>query len=134
MPLTNTATGPIKNYPPSSNVDKKVLKDALALIDTIQFADVGRGAGTARKSTLNRIDVQGQTSSKTVNLQVQVNKQPGQKPGGSTIASVLVDDSVLQIDQQGDVAQQEQNALHHIKTALTDSLNNEQQYTVKGTP
>ena len=57
------------------------------MIALLDFADMGRGAGTLHTVGVARLDMQGRTQT-GINLQVQI--------GAGSAAAVLIDDSVLQ--------------------------------------
>jgi hypothetical protein len=85
MPLVKTDThNPIRGLiQPNANQRE----DCYAVIAMLNFADLGRGAGTLHVSGVARLDLQGHTAAGDVNLQVQI--------GGQTAAAALIAPTVL---------------------------------------
>ncbi len=86
MPLTKKDTkNPIRSY---ISPNKGQREDCQNVINQLDFADMGRGAGTLHTSGPARLDLQGRTATGAVNLQVQI--------GDSTAAAALIEKSVLE--------------------------------------
>ena len=86
MPLIKTNTeNPIRGrvVPTASQQD-----DCQAVIATLDFADLGRGAGTLHTVGVARLDMQGRTAAGDANLQVQI--------GTGTVAAAMIANSVQQ--------------------------------------
>lgn len=60
--------------------------DCQAVIAKLDFADLGRGAGTLHTVGLARLDMQGRTAAGDANIQVQI--------GTGTVAAVMIANSV----------------------------------------
>lgn len=85
MAITKTNTGnPIRGI---LRPNDKQQKDCQAVIASLIFADMGRGAGTLHTVGVARLDMQGRTAAGDANLQVQI--------GGQTVAAALIANSVL---------------------------------------
>ena len=85
MPLTKTNTGNAIRGIIVPNAGQR--RSCQAAMTQVNFADLGRGAGTLHISGGARLDMQGRTADGSANLQVQI--------GGGTIAAALVAPSVL---------------------------------------
>lgn len=87
MPLTKTNTGnAIRGIAVPNAAQRRNCQAVIALLD---FADLGRGAGTLHSVGDVRLDMQGYTAGGDANLQVQI--------GGGTVAASLIANSVLAI-------------------------------------
>ena len=87
MPLTKTNTGnAIRGIVVPTAAQQRDCQAVIALLD---FADLGRGAGTLHRVGDVRLDMQGNTAAGDANLQVQL--------GGGTVAAALIANSVLAI-------------------------------------
>lgn len=85
MPLTKTNTGnAIRGIVVPTAAQRSDCQDVIAQLD---FADLGRGAGTLHTVGAARLDMQGHTAAGDANIQVQI--------GGGTVAAILVAASVL---------------------------------------
>ena len=86
MPLTKTNTNnPIRGRVVPNAAQRSDCQRVIAQLD---FADLGRGAGTLHTSGAARLDMQGRTAAGDANLQVQI--------GGGTVAAAMVASSVQQ--------------------------------------
>ena len=85
MPLNKTNTGNAIRGIIVPNAGQR--RSCQAAINQIDFADLGRGAGTLHVSGGARLDMQGQIAGGGANLQVQI--------GNGTIAAALIDASVM---------------------------------------
>lgn len=118
MPLQYTNTGTaIPHLPAIPAGNRQASQNAIALI---QFADLGRGAGTVRTSGVARVDIQGRTATH-VNVQVQI--------GGNTVAAALLDLAILNIAN----VQNQQGGANAAISALNRSLDSGTTWQVDGT-
>jgi hypothetical protein len=86
MPLTKTNTNnPIRGRLVPNAGQRS---ECQAVIAQLQFADLGRGAGTLHTVGAARIDMQGRTAAGDANIQVQI--------GGGSVAAVMVAHSAQQ--------------------------------------
>lgn len=84
MPLTKTNTGNVIRGRVVPNQAQR--RDCQAVIAQLNFADLGRGAGTLHQVGVARIDMQGRTATGDANIQVQI--------GGGTVAAAMIANSV----------------------------------------
>lgn len=129
MPINTNSNGvQIPNQPGPINANQRA--DAIRAIQQLQFADIYRAGNTIANDHSVRIDCQGVNVAGQANLQAQLNGVQG----NSTIAHVLVDQTVGQV--QIGPAQQAQTlyAIRQIKGALSNSLTDRTTWLVQGTP
>ncbi len=126
MPMVVAPGGPIPNH--FANANQRQLKAAQEVIAQLQYADIWRGAGTLHesKNELMRLDMQGTIPGNPVrhNIQVQVNGIQG----ASTVAHADVSASLMTHD-----AANQRGVANKVISALNQSLDNGQSYTVTGT-
>lgn len=95
MPLTKTNTGNAIHGRVIPNAVQR--RDCQAVIAQLNFADLGRGAGTLHTVGVVRLDMQGHNAAGDANIQVQI--------GGGTVAAAIIANSVQQtadsINQRG---------------------------------
>ncbi len=90
------------------------------VINRLEFADLGRGAGTLYTSGPARLDVQGRTAEGAANLQVQI--------GTNTAAAALV---AVGPQQTADRANQ-RGVVHGVVAVLNQSLDSGTIWTLTG--
>ncbi|RYC32450.1 hypothetical protein D3273_08650 [Lichenibacterium minor] len=80
MPLHRVNTGRvIPGIVIPNTAQRADCQNVMAMLD---YADIGRGAGTLHTSGVARLDMQGRTAAGDANLQVQI--------GGGTVSALLV--------------------------------------------
>lgn len=129
MPIIKNSNGvQISNQAGVINSNQRA--DAIRAIQQLQLADIYRAGNTIAIEHTVRIDCQGVNGAGQANLQAQLNGVHG----NSTIAHVLVDATVGQV--QAGYAQQAQTlyAIRQIKGAFSASLNDRTTWVVQGTP
>ena len=85
MPLTKTDSG--NRIRGVGQPTPRQRSDCHEVIAQLDFADLGRGAGTLHEFGQVRLDLQGRTGAGDVNLQVQI--------GRATVAAALIAHTVL---------------------------------------
>ena len=126
MPIVSQQGGAINNI---GGLNAARRSDAILAISGVQLADCWRAGVTISNSPLIRVDCQGVDANGQANLQAQINGQNG----NSTVAHVLVDQSVGATGgPRADV--QRLYAIRQIRGALGNSLANGTTYTLTGSP
>ncbi len=119
MPLTKTNTNnPIRGIVVPTARQKSDCQDVIAQLD---FADLGRGAGTLHVVGTARLDMQGHTGAGDANIQVQI--------GGGTTAAVLIAASVLATQDPAN----QRGATKGAISVLNQSLDSGTIWTLTGT-
>lgn len=118
MPIQTAQGGVMPN--PFPGAHGAIHADAVAVINSLVYANLWSAPGTKQNRPNARLDLQGYTAAGQMNLQVQVN---GVGPP-STMATVLVDATVIAVlpPSPRSVPQQTE-IVRKIKSALFDSLN-----------
>lgn len=112
MTLTKTnSNNPIRGRINPNGAQKA---DCRAVIALLQYADMGRGAGTLRTSGVARLDLQGVTANGDVNLQVQV--------GGGTVAAALIAGTVLATKDQANQRGAANNAMNVLNSSMDTGM------------
>lgn len=119
MPLTKTNTGNAIRGIVVPNAAQRA--DCQAVIALLDFADLGRGAGTLHTVGVARLDMQGHTAAGDANLQVQI--------GGGSTSAVLVAASVLRITDPVN----QRGAANASISVLNQSLDSGTIWTLTGT-
>jgi len=134
MAINTAPDGPMLNPFPGNH--PTIHADAVTVINRLVYADLWGAPGTKQNQPNARLDLQGYTAAGQMNLQVQVNNVP--RP--STLATVLVDPTVIAVlpPSPRSVPQQKE-IVRRIKGALFNSLNAFETgfptiWTVTGTP
>lgn len=126
MPIKNTRIILIKNIYPR-NITQNMRDDFFECLNLISYSDIFRGPGTLSTFNTIRIDMQGHINlnngGKQYNIQAQVNNIQGM----STVAHILVDDTISNDDPLNQLG-----AFNKVKAALISSLDDKHTYSVSG--
>jgi len=126
MPINSVQGGPINN---AGVMNAAIRRDAALAIGLVELGKVWRKGKKIANTPLVRVDCQGVDDNGQANLQAQINGQQG----NSTIAHVLVDQSVGETSGSRADAQKVY-ATRQIRGALQNSLSTGNTYTLTGTP
>jgi len=126
MPITSVQGGPINN---AGVMNAAIRQDAALAIGQVELEKVWRKGKKIANTPLVRVDCQGVDDNGQANLQAQINGQQG----NSTIAHVLVDQSVGETSGPRADAQKVY-AIRQVRGALQNSLSTGNTYTLTGTP
>lgn len=119
MPLTKTQTQNAIRGRVVANAQQRT--DCQNVMKALQFADLGRGAGTLRTSGVARLDMQGRTAAGDANLQVQI--------GNGTVAAAIIANSVQHTADPNN----QRGAVNGVISVLNQSMDNGYIWELTGT-